>query len=88
MAMNDYALLVDLAKKVQPPDKDILSRTLYNDDRLKTVIFGFDQGEELSEHTAAKPAMLFFVKGEATVGYWLGNRMVSSNEQTLIPRSE
>lgn len=25
-------------------------------------------GQQLSEHTAAKPAMLFFVKGEATVG--------------------
>ena len=24
--------------------------------------------QELSEHTAAKPALLFFVKGEATVG--------------------
>jgi quercetin dioxygenase-like cupin family protein len=29
---------------------------------------GFGQGQELSEHTAAKPAILFFVKGEATVG--------------------
>lgn len=29
-----YTLLSDLAKKVQPPDKDILSCTLFNDDRL------------------------------------------------------
>src|SRR3978361_1920464 len=63
-----YTLINDLAKEVQPPDKGLLSRTLYDDDRLKAVIFGFGQGEELSEHTAAKPAMLFFVKGEATVG--------------------
>jgi hypothetical protein len=39
-------LLVDLAKEAQPPDKDILSRTLFNDDRLKAVLFGFAQGEE------------------------------------------
>ena len=38
---------------------------------MNAVIFGFGQGQELSEHTAAKPVMLFFVKGEASVG--LGN---------------
>jgi quercetin dioxygenase-like cupin family protein len=42
-----------------------LSRTLYNDDRLKVVAFGFAQGEELSEHTASMPAVLHFLQGEA-----------------------
>jgi len=67
MVMTDYTLLVDLAKEVQPPDKGILSRTLHNDDRVKAVIFGFGQGEELSEHTASMPAILHFLQGEATV---------------------
>ena len=31
------------------------------------MIFGFAQGEELSEHTASMPAILQFIKGEATV---------------------
>jgi quercetin dioxygenase-like cupin family protein len=44
-----------------------LSRTLFNDDRLKVVIFGFGQGEELSEHTASMPAVLHFIQGEAAV---------------------
>jgi quercetin dioxygenase-like cupin family protein len=55
-------------KEVEPPADGILSRTVFQDDQVKAVIFGFGQGEELSEHTSAKPAMLFFVKGEATVG--------------------
>lgn len=60
----------DLAREVRPPDKGILSRTLFNDDRLKTVLFGFAAGEELSEHTASMPAVLHFLEGEArlTVG--------------------
>jgi quercetin dioxygenase-like cupin family protein len=62
-----YTLFCDLAKEVLPPDKGILSRTLFNDDRLKVVIFGFAQGEELSEHTASMPAVLQFIEGEATV---------------------
>src|SRR5262245_33757797 len=60
-----YTHFSDLAKEVQPPDKGILSRTLFNDDRLKAVLFGFAQGEELSEHTASMPAVLHFLQGEA-----------------------
>ena len=60
-----YTHFSDLAKEVQPPAKGILSRTLFSDDRLKAVAFGFAQGEELSEHTASMPAVLPFLQGEA-----------------------
>ncbi len=63
-----YTHILDLAKAAEPPADGILSRTIFQDDRIKAVLFGFGQGQELSEHTAAKPAMLFFVKGDATVG--------------------
>jgi quercetin dioxygenase-like cupin family protein len=63
--MSDYTVFLDVAKEVQPPDKGILSRTLFSDDRLKAVAFGFAQGEELSEHTASMPAVLHFLQGEA-----------------------
>jgi len=66
--MTNYTHILDLAKETEPPTDGILSRTVFEDDRTKAVVFGFGQGQELSEHTAAKPAMLFFVKGEATVG--------------------
>lgn len=60
-----YTYINDLATEAQPPGKGILSRTLYNDDRLKVVLFGFAQEEELSEHTASMPAVLHFLQGEA-----------------------
>lgn len=66
--MTNYTHILDLAKEAEPPADGILSRTIYQDDRVKAVVFGFGTGQELSEHTAAKPAMLFFVSGEATVG--------------------
>ena len=65
--MSDYTVFLDLAKETHPPDKGILSRTLSSDDRLKAVLFGFAQGEELSEHTASMPAVLHFLQGEAAV---------------------
>ena len=66
--MTTYTHFLDLAKEVEPPADGILSRTIFQDDKIKAVAFGFAQDQELSEHTAAKPAMLFFVKGEATLG--------------------
>lgn len=66
--MADYTHFLDLAQEAQPPADGILSRTIYQDDQIKAVLFGFAAGQELSEHTATKPAMLHFVQGEATVG--------------------
>jgi quercetin dioxygenase-like cupin family protein len=58
-----------------------LSRTVFHD-RLKAVVFGFAQGQEHSEHTPAKLAMLFFVKGEATVV--LGDDVQEAQTETWV----
>ncbi len=65
--MTAYTHILDLAKEAEPPEDGTLSRTIYQDDRMKAVVFGFGQRQELSEHTASMPAMLFFVNGEATL---------------------
>jgi hypothetical protein len=65
---TNYAHILDQAKEAEPPADGILSRTFFQNDSLKAVIFGFGQRQELSEYTASKPAMLFFVNGVATVG--------------------
>ncbi len=77
-----YTHILDLAKEAEPPADSILSRTVFQDDRIKAVIFGFGQGQELSEHTAAKPVMLFFVKGEATLG--LGDDVQDAQAGTSV----
>ena len=43
----------------------IVSRTLYDDDQFKAILFGFAPGQELSEHTASQTALLYFVQGKA-----------------------
>lgn len=58
-----YANLNDLVPEI-PPDS-ILSRTLHADDDVKAVLFGFDTGQELSEHTASQPASILILQGEA-----------------------
>jgi quercetin dioxygenase-like cupin family protein len=64
---TSYTHILDVATEAQPPEKGILSRTIFNDDRIKAVVFGFGAGEELSEHTASMPAILHFLQGEAKV---------------------
>jgi quercetin dioxygenase-like cupin family protein len=64
---EQYQYLADVAREVEPPADGTLSRTLYQDGRLKVVLFGFAAGQGLSEHTAAVPAVMHFLKGEATV---------------------
>jgi quercetin dioxygenase-like cupin family protein len=79
---SNYTHIVDLAKEVEPPDDGILTRTLFNDDDVKAVIFGFGQGEELSEHTASMSAILHFIQGDATLT--LGDDKVEAQPGTWI----
>jgi quercetin dioxygenase-like cupin family protein len=62
---NNYKFIEDLATFIEVPQDGVLSRTVYSDERIKAVIFGFDTGQELSEHTASMPAIIHIVKGEA-----------------------
>jgi quercetin dioxygenase-like cupin family protein len=62
-----FTLFADLAAEVEPPADGTLSRTLFQDEQLKAVLFGFAAGQELSEHTASTPAIMHFVRGEAEV---------------------
>lgn len=58
-----FPSLHDLAPAV--PEDSILSRTFYKDERLSAILFSFAAGEELSEHTSAYPAILYFLSGRA-----------------------
>lgn len=62
-----HAHIVNLATAVVPPENGIISRTIHNDERLKAVVFGFSDGQELSEHKATLPAIMHFLSGEAEV---------------------
>ena len=66
MSLN-YTHILDLAEQIEPPEGGILTRPLFDDEQVKVVLFGFGAGQELSQHTAAMPAVLHFIEGEATL---------------------
>jgi quercetin dioxygenase-like cupin family protein len=80
-----YTFLADLAKELAPPADGILSRTLFSSDRLKVVGFGFAAGEELSEHTAAFPAVIHILSGDGSLVLGADEKRVSSGAWAHLP---
>ncbi len=64
------------------PPESIVSRTLYNDPVVKVILFGFAAGQELSEHTSARRAMLQFLTGRAQVV--LGDETFEAQAGTFV----
>jgi quercetin dioxygenase-like cupin family protein len=80
---NPFTLIDNIeALLAEIPDDSIVSRTVYSDDDIKVILFGFAPGQELSEHTAAKPALLHFLSGEADLT--LGDVASSAGPGTFV----
>ena len=61
----DYTFFANLQQEFTLPEKGILSRVLYKDEKVNVTLFGFAAGEELSAHSAPTPAVLYFLEGQA-----------------------
>lgn len=67
MEANLFHLIANLEAEVKVPEDGIVSRTIYQDDSVKAVAFGFAPGQELSEHTASMPGIMHFISGHADI---------------------
>jgi quercetin dioxygenase-like cupin family protein len=61
-----YLLVDDLAGLAPALERGIHSQTIAEGD-VRVVLFSFAAGEELSEHTAARPAVVHVLSGTADV---------------------
>jgi len=62
----NYSYIKSLHELIpEVPADSIVSRTVNSNDEAKTILFAFAPGQELSEHTAAQNAVLYFLQGEA-----------------------
>lgn len=59
--------LADLASRVDLAPDATVSRTVMRAEGAKLVLFAFDEGQELTEHTAAVPVLLLTVTGALRV---------------------
>ncbi len=55
--------LQDIASMITVNEGATVSRTVMHCEAMRLVLFSFDTGEELSEHTAAMPVILHTLEG-------------------------
>ena len=63
-------------------EESIVSRTVYKDEGVRVILFGFAVGEILSEHTSSYPAILHFLEGQAAVT--LGEESLEAKPGTWV----
>lgn len=59
-----HTFLSDLVAATEIPSEGTLSKVVYKDDQIRVVLFAFDKGQELTEHTAALPAIVQVLSGQ------------------------
>jgi quercetin dioxygenase-like cupin family protein len=58
----------DLADLIEVAPESTVSRTVLRAEGVRVVLFAFDAGQELTEHTAAVPILLQVLDGRLRVG--------------------
>jgi len=56
--------IVSLAEETKFVANGIISRTLLRTDSTRVVLFGFAEGQELTEHTSTQQAVVQILSGE------------------------
>jgi quercetin dioxygenase-like cupin family protein len=63
MTAQGYRFVADLLAQAPVPARGIHSQTLSNEDGVELVLFAMAPGERLSEHTAARAAIIHCLAG-------------------------
>jgi len=68
MDLQPYHYVPDVTTLLgDAPEDSIISRSLFRGAGVTATLFSFAPGQELTEHTAAFPAILHFLEGEGTL---------------------
>lgn len=67
MTATLFHVEADMAGIIEVPAAGTLSRTVLDADGVRVVVFGFAEGEELTEHTSTRPALIQVLRGSLTV---------------------
>jgi quercetin dioxygenase-like cupin family protein len=77
-----YTVVNDIAAEVEIQPGAVVSKVVHRDENVNVTVFGFDAGEGLTEHRAARAAVVQVVSGrlrftaegeefDAGPGFWL-----------------
>ncbi len=80
--LASFTLIPHLLDDIEIPKDGTLSRVLFKGDDVRVVVFAFDEGQELTDHTAAVPAILQVVQGR--LGLMLGDESVEVSADSWV----
>ena len=77
-----HKAIQDISADVEIQPGAVVSKVIHRDDQVNVTVFGFDIGQELTEHSAARAAVVQVVSGrlrftadgdelDAGPGFWL-----------------
>lgn len=75
-------VILDLPGEADIPTNGTLSRVLYSDERVRLVLFAFDEGQELTDHAAGSPAVVQVVSGRFRLT--LGGEVVEADARAWV----
>lgn len=81
-----YTIIPNLGDLVEDIQTDsITSRSFYKGNGMNAILFAFDAGQELSEHTSSKVAILQIIEGDATITFGEDIHKVSAGAWIQMP---
>lgn len=80
MKTDQPTIIENLATRISVPDGGILTVPLQHSEHVKVILFGFAEGQELSEHTASVPALMHQISGKAT--WKIGDQTIHAEPHT------
>ena len=87
-ATDLIATALDLVKMVEYQPGSIVSRTLLQVQNGTVTLFAFDEGQELSEHTAPFDALAYVLDGEAEITVSGKPHRLAAGQMIIMPANQ
>ena len=81
----DVEKVISLADETRFAPNGIVSRTLMRTANSRVVLFGFTEGQELTEHTSTQSALIQILSGECEISLGGKPRVMKSGELLYMP---
>jgi quercetin dioxygenase-like cupin family protein len=84
--MDTYHYLENLESLLpEIPADSIISRSVLKNEHVDITLFGFAAGQELTEHTSSRPAVLHFLSGRARLTLGEDEKTAEKDTWTYMP---
>ena len=81
----EAAKSLSLAQETQFAANGIVSRTLLKTDGARVVLFGFAEGQELTEHTSTRQALVQVLSGECDFSLAGKSQVLKAGDLLFMP---